>query len=83
MALSERVVQCATSEVAWQFVHAVHAGDDGVEGYRADGSVAVAPFELGEDDKAGLREVRLLRQREVNSVIEQLLGWVAPKATWR
>ena len=80
MALSERVAQRATSEVAWQFVH---AGDDGVEGYRTDGSVAVAPFELGEDDEAGLREVRLLRQREVNSVIEQLLGRVASKATWR
>ena len=52
-------------------------GDDGVEGYRKDGPVAVALFELGEGDEADLREARLLRPREVNSVIEQLLSRVA------
>ncbi|MDE0333156.1 MAG: antitoxin [Nitrospinae bacterium] len=50
------------------------ARDEEVEGYRKDGPVKVARFELGEDDEAGLREARILRQREVSSVIEQLLG---------
>ena len=56
------------------------AGDDEVDGYRKDGAVAVALFELGEDDGAEQREARMLRQREVSSVIEQLLagaGWEA------
>ena len=49
------------------------AEDDEVEGYRKDGPIAVARFELGEDDEAEQREARVLRQREVSSVIEQLL----------
>ena len=49
------------------------AGDDEVEGYRKDGPVAVARFERGENDEADQREARVLRQREVSSVIEQLL----------
>ena len=59
------------------------AGDGEVEGYRKDGPVAVARFELGEGDDAGQREARLLRQREVNSVMEQLLGRIASEAVWR
>ena len=59
------------------------AGDDEVEGYRKDGPIAVARFELGEDDEAEQRETRLLRQREVNSVMEQLLGRIASEAAWR
>ena len=59
------------------------AGDDEVEGYRKDGPVAVALFELGEDDEAGLREGRILRQREVNSVMEKLLDRSASEAEWR
>ncbi len=59
------------------------AGDDAVEGYRKDGPVAVARFELGEGDEAEQREARLLRQREVNSVMEQFLGRIAPEAAWR
>ena len=54
------------------------ARDDEVEGYRKDGPVAVARFELGEDDQADLREARILRQREVSSVIEQLLDRIDP-----
>ena len=56
------------------------AGDGVVEGYRKDGPVAVARFELGEDDAADQREARMLRQRQVSNVIEQLLariGWEA------
>ena len=48
------------------------AGNDIVEGYRKDGPVAVARFELGEGDGADQREARLLRQREASDVIEQL-----------
>lgn len=47
--------------------------DDKTEGYRKDGAVSVAKFELGEGDDAGLREARLLRQREVSDLIERLL----------
>ena len=58
------------------------AGDGEVEGYRNDGPVAVARFELGEGDDAGQREARLLRQREVNSVMENFLGRIASEAGW-
>jgi hypothetical protein len=44
------------------------------EGYRKDGPVAVAKFELGEGDEPEQREARALRQREVSDVIEQLLA---------
>ena len=50
------------------------ARDDEVEGYRKDGPVAVARFELGEHDEADQREARTLRQREASDVIEQLLA---------
>jgi hypothetical protein len=43
------------------------------EGYRKDGPVAVAKFELGEGDEPEQREARTLRQREASGVIEQLL----------
>lgn len=44
------------------------------EGYRKDGPVAVAKFELGESDEPEQREVRALRQREASDVIERLLA---------
>ena len=59
------------------------AGDDEVDGYRKDGAVAVALFELGEDDGAEQREARMLRQREVSSVIEQLLAGAGWEAAWQ
>ena len=49
------------------------ASDHRVEGYRKDGPVAVARFEVGEGNEADQLEARILRQREVSSVIEQLL----------
>ena len=49
------------------------ARDREIEGYRKDGPVAVARFELGEDDQTDLRDARILRQREASNVIEQLL----------
>ena len=50
------------------------AGDGEVEGYRKDGPVAVARFELGEGDETDQLEARVLRQREVSTVVEQLLA---------
>lgn len=50
------------------------ANDENAEGYKKDGPVAVAKFELGESDETELREARTLRQREVNDVIERLLA---------
>lgn len=49
------------------------ASDDKTEGYRKDGAVAVAKFELAEGDNAVARGSRLLRQREVSDLIERLL----------
>jgi len=46
-------------------------GDDPANGYKLDGPVSVAKFELGEDDE--FKEARALRQREVSDLIEQLL----------
>lgn len=51
-------------------------GDDKTEGYRKDGPVAVAKFELGEGDEPELREARALRQRQVSEVIELLLAQI-------
>ena len=48
------------------------ARDHKVEGYRKDGPVAVTHFEL--DDEFDQRESRILRQRQVSNVIEQLLS---------
>jgi len=50
------------------------ATDPKTEGYRKDGPVAVARFELGEGDAPRQREARALRQRQASEVIEQLLA---------
>lgn len=59
---------------ALQALRARFASETGVEGYRKDGPVAVARFELGEGEQPELREARLLRQRQVNDLIERLLA---------
>ncbi|MDE0026670.1 MAG: hypothetical protein OXP69_19850 [Spirochaetaceae bacterium] len=59
------------------------AGKGEVEGYRKDGPVAVARFELGEGEEAAQREARVLRQREVSSVIERLLARIGLEAACR
>lgn len=46
--------------------------EEKVEGYRKDGPVAVALFELGEAPE--LRDPRLLRQRQACDVVERLLA---------
>jgi hypothetical protein len=48
------------------------AGDDSTEGYRKDGPVAVAKFEI-EGDGPDVREAQLRRQRDVTDLIERLL----------
>jgi hypothetical protein len=50
------------------------AGDERTEGYRKDGPVSVAKFELGEGVEPEQREARALRQRQASDVIEQLLA---------
>ena len=50
------------------------ASDEKAEGYRKDGPVSVAKFELGEGDEPEQREARTLRQRQACDVIEQLLA---------
>jgi len=49
------------------------ATDNTADGYRKDGPVAVARFELGEGEDAEQREARQLRQRQAADVIEQLV----------
>lgn len=49
---------------------------DPEEGYLFDGPVAVARFELRDEDD--MREARLLRQRQASDVIERLLTGLAP-----
>ena len=63
-------------DAALVILHNRFASDDKVEGYLKDGPVSVAKFELGEGDDAEQREARILRQREVSELIEQLLGRV-------
>ena len=48
--------------------------DDTTEGHRKDGPVSVARFELGDSDESEQREARMLRQRQVSDVVEQLVA---------
>jgi hypothetical protein len=50
------------------------AQDARIEGYRKDGPVSVAKFELGESDDPEQREARALRQRQASDVIDRLLA---------
>jgi hypothetical protein len=50
------------------------ADDEATEGYRKDGPVAVARFELGEGQEPELREARVLRQRQASDVIDRVLA---------
>lgn len=64
---------------ALAILHNRFATDSGTEGFRKDGPVAVAKFEIGEGDESELREARALRQREVTTVIEALLAALKPR----
>lgn len=50
------------------------AQDEKTEGYRKDGPVSVAKFELGESNEPEWRETRVLRQRQVSDLIDQILA---------
>jgi hypothetical protein len=63
------VIKAALAILRTRFVD-----DEKTEGYRRDGPVSVAKFELGESNE--LREARALRQRQASDVIAQLLGWI-------
>jgi hypothetical protein len=52
------------------------ADDDATEGYRKDGPVSVAKFELGEGLDPELREARVRRQREASDLIDRLLAGI-------
>jgi hypothetical protein len=51
------------------------ADDDKTEGYRKDGPIAVAKFELGEEEDSA--EARALRQRDVSALFNKLLSAIA------
>ena len=53
------------------------AQDEKIEGYRKDGPVSVAKFELGESDDPEQREARALRQRQASDVIDRLLARIS------
>lgn len=53
---------------------AKHFADDAdTEGYKKSGPVAVAKFEMGEDEHPDAREARILRQRDASDLIVRLL----------
>ena len=60
-----------TVEEALQILKKHFADAEEIEGYTKDGPVAVAKFEMG--DVEGLRDVRILRQREAADLIMRLL----------
>lgn len=49
------------------------AHDAITDGYRKDGPVAVAKFEIGESAGPEIRELRALRQRQVSDLVDRLL----------
>jgi hypothetical protein len=52
------------------------ANDEASEGYRKDGPVSVAKFEIGEGPEPELREARALRQRQASAQIDRLLAGI-------
>lgn len=64
----------AVIDAALAVLHQRFASGETAEGYRKDGPVSVAKFELGEGHAPELREARALRQRQASEVIEQLLA---------
>lgn len=72
-AISALNVPYSSIALALEILRKRFAGDEKIEGYKKDGPVSVAKFELGDSDDSELKEARLLRQRQVADVIEQLL----------
>lgn len=67
----------AVVETSLAILRSRFTDDAKTEGYRKDGPVAVARFELGEGDEPEQREARALRQRQASDVIAQLLDRIA------
>lgn len=63
----------AVIEAALAILRSRFAGDGKTGGYRKDGPVSIAKFELGEGNEPEQREARMLRQRQVSDMIEQLI----------
>ena len=63
----------AVVEASLAILRGRFASDEKTEGFRKDGPVSVAKFELGEGNEPEQREARALRQRQASDVIEQLL----------
>lgn len=59
---------------ALAIVRTKFADDKHGAGYRKDGPTKAARFELGDDRVADNREALLLRQREINGIVEAFLG---------
>jgi hypothetical protein len=59
-------------EAALKILRKRFADEEKIDGFTKDGPVAVAKFELGEDE--GRREARFLRQRVTADLITRLLG---------
>lgn len=64
----------AVVEASLAILRSRFASEGKIEGYRKDGPIAVAKFELGEGDEPEEREARTLRQRNASDVIERLLA---------
>jgi len=64
----------AAVEASLAILRSRFASDEKAEGYRKDGPVSVAKFELGEGNEPEQREARTMRQRQACDVIEQLLA---------
>lgn len=67
----------AVIEEALGIMRKCFTDDDEMEGYRRDGPVAVAKFELGEAEDDETREARALRQRNVSDLISRMLSKIA------
>ena len=65
------VIRDGPEVLRWRF-----ANDAATEGYRKDGPVSVAKFELGEGPEPELREARVLRQRQASDLIDRLLAGI-------
>lgn len=63
-------------EASLDILNARFVDDENTEGYRKDGPVSVAKFELGESNEPEQFEARALRQRQVSDIIAQLLGQI-------
>lgn len=63
---------------ALRLMHKRFVTENRSNGYRQDGPVAVAKFEIADDQTAATREAWVLRQREVSALIANLLDAIGP-----